>query len=63
MVIPQASCLRNDYAIPLGYAEICYLLGGSKKWDRWGLAIAGRPDVGLLGWAFARRQETIVVEE
>ena len=23
MVIPQASCLRNGYAIPLGYAEIC----------------------------------------
>ena len=21
--IPQASCLRNGYAIPLGYAEIC----------------------------------------
>ena len=38
------------------------VVGGSKKWDRWGLAIAGRPDAGLSGWAFARRHETIVVE-
>ena len=52
VVIPLATCLRNGYAIPLGYAEFSVL---KEMWVKNGLTKgqldAGRPDVGHSGRA------------
>jgi hypothetical protein len=52
VVIPLATCLRNGYAIPLGYAEFSVL---KEMWVKNGLTKgqldAGRPHVGHSGRA------------